>query len=278
MLIRLSRAGEALPQRPSDSSRRPAATCRRQAPRRETLPRIPFSDWYVAPSARTAAARALATGWVANGPEVSLIRDRVRAPRGSALRRSGLFRDDRPGAGPGGPAAATRLTRAGLHPELVRRRPGHRPGRSPAVLVDVSVDHGHAVADHRQRGSDSREAGRRPAEALVLAHQAGDPADVAALADAAGFPRPWWSRTPHRASAAAWAIDHVGGAGHCVLQLLRDHEPARRRGRHGHDRRPGTCRAIRRPAARPACPAPDVAGTTAPSRDPASVTAVSTPP
>ena len=87
-----------------------------------------------------------------------VIRDRVRASRGRAVRRRGLFRDHGAGAGPRSPAAPTRFTRSGLHPELVRRRPGHRPGRPPARTRGRLRDHRDALADHRQRGGDSRRA------------------------------------------------------------------------------------------------------------------------
>ncbi len=140
---------------------RPYLPTQAQATGRTTLPRIPFSDWYVAPSARTAAARALATGWVANGPEVcsfesefarhvgarfavavssgttalELALEVLQLPRGSRVLVCTLSSF----------AVAQAIVRAGLRP----------------VLVDVSVLTGMPSSDHHQRGSDSSGAGRR---------------------------------------------------------------------------------------------------------------------
>ena len=132
-----------------------------QAPRQQALTRIPFSDWYVAPSARTAAARALATGWVANGPEVTsfesefarhvgarfavavssgttaleLALEVLQLPRGSRVLVCTLSSF----------AVAQAIVRAGLRP----------------VLVDVSVTTGMPSHVHRQRSGGSRRARRR---------------------------------------------------------------------------------------------------------------------
>jgi dTDP-4-amino-4,6-dideoxygalactose transaminase len=158
------------------------------APRRDTLPRIPFSDWYVAPSARTAAARALATGWVANGPEVSsfevefarhvgarfavavssgttaleLALEVLQLPRGSRVLVSTLSSF----------AVAQAIVRAGLRP----------------VLVDVSVLTGMPSRTTIHEAATRAELDGGPPRALLLGHPAGDPADVSALADAAGLP------------------------------------------------------------------------------------------
>ena len=159
-----------------------------QAPRQQALTRIPFSDWYVAPSARTAAARALATGWVANGPEVTsfesefarhvgarfavavssgttaleLALEVLQLPRGSRVLVCTLSSF----------AVAQAIVRAGLRP----------------VLVDVSVTTGMPSTCTVSEAVARAELDGGPPMALVLAHEAGDPADVGALAAAAGLP------------------------------------------------------------------------------------------
>ena len=131
-MIKLSGAGQTVPQRPSDTS---LPQPRRTTPDRslETLPRIPFSDWYVAPSARIAAARALATGWVANGPEVASFESELAVTRAltAARVRTGdrliplhqlpYARDlcDAPDSGlPGSEQFATQLVSLPIYPRL----------------------------------------------------------------------------------------------------------------------------------------------------------------
>ena len=159
-----------------------------QGPKRDTLPRIPFSDWYVAPSARTAAARALASGWVANGPEVcsfesefahhvearfavavssgttalELALEVLQLRRGSRVLVSTLSSF----------AVAQAIVRAGLRP----------------VLVDVSVLTGMPSTTTIEEAAARAKLDGGSPSALVLGHRAGDPADVGALADAAGLP------------------------------------------------------------------------------------------
>ena len=72
---------------------------------------------------------------------------------------------------------------------LVRRRTGHRARRSPARARGRLDAHGDAVDRPRSaRQPLARKRDGRPVSALVIGHWAGDPADVAALAEAAGLP------------------------------------------------------------------------------------------
>ena len=181
----------------------------------ETLPRIPFSDWYVAPSARTAAARALATGWVTNGPEVSsfesefarhvgarfavavssgttaleLALEVLQLPLGSRVLVSTLSSF----------AVAQAIVRSGLQP----------------LLVDVSVITGMpsctTIKEAVARSEEEVEG--EPPRALVLAHRAGDPADVVALAEAAGLPAAMVVEDAAQALGGSLGDRHVGGEG-----------------------------------------------------------------
>ncbi len=158
------------------------------SPRQETLPRVPFSDWYVAPSARTAAARALATGWIANGPEVSAFesdfarhlgaRFAVAVSSGTTALELALevLRLPRSSC-----VLVSTLSSFAVIQAIVRA--GHRP-----VLVDVSVLSGMPSRTTVQEAATRARLDGGPPRALVLAHQAGDPADVDALAEAAGLP------------------------------------------------------------------------------------------
>ena len=128
------------------------------------MPRIPFSDWYVAPSARTAAARALATGWVANGPEVRAFESEfarhVEASHAVAVSSGTTALElalEVLGLPPGSRVLVSTLSSFAVAQAIVRA--GLRP-----VLVDVSILTGMPSVDHDQRGSGSREAGRPTTE------------------------------------------------------------------------------------------------------------------
>lgn len=148
---------------------------------------IPFVDWYLAPSARSAARRAMASGWVTNGPEVAslelefaaqvgahwavavssgasaleLAMDSLRLPWGSRVLVSTLSSI----------GVAQAVVQAGHHPTLMDVSPA--TGMPTPEIVRVAARHAAATG--------------QPARAMVLAHPAGDPVDVDNLADAAGL-------------------------------------------------------------------------------------------
>ena len=212
-MIRLSGTGETVPKRPSNppSPQPPLPT---QARSQQTLPRIPFSDSYVAPSARTAAARALATGWVANGPEVSSFESEfarhVGASQAVAVSSGTTALElalEVLGLPPGARVLVSTLSSFAVVQAIVRG--GLRP-----VLVDVSAltgvpsrtTIGEAVSRAKQDGGGSP-------GALVIGHRAGDPVDVAPLADAAGLPSSMVVEDAAQGLGASLRDHPVGGEG-----------------------------------------------------------------
>jgi len=212
VLIKLSGAGQTVPQRPPDSS---LPQPRRAAPERSlgTLPRIPFSDWYVAPSARTAAARALSTGWVSNGPEVASFESEfarhVEASHAVAVSSGTTALElalDVLGLPAGSRVLVSTLSSFAVAQSIVRA--GLRP-----VLVDVSTLTGMpSVTTIGEAAMRAKRDGRTPS-ALVIGHWAGDPADVVALAEAAGLPSTMVVEDAAQGLGGSLGDRTVGGAG-----------------------------------------------------------------
>ena len=211
-MIKLSGADHTVPQRPPGS---PLPQPRRTAPDRglETLPRIPFSDWYVAPSARTAAARALATGWVVNGPEVCSFESEfarhvgashaVAVSSGTTALELALEVLELP---PGSRVLVSTLSSFAVAQAIVRA--GLRP-----VLVDVSTLTGMPSITTVGEAATRAQRDGRPVSALVIGHWAGDPADVAELAAAAGLPTTMVVEDAAQGLGAILGDRTVGGAG-----------------------------------------------------------------
>ena len=146
--------------------------------------RIPFADCHIVAGSRRAAQRVLESGWVTTGPEVAAFEAEFAAYVGApyaiavssctaALELSLRYLRLPEGA----PVLVSDLTFCGAVQAIVHA--GLRP-----VLVDVSPVTGMPTpetthAAHLRCGG---------AEAMVVVHWAGDPADVAALAAAADLP------------------------------------------------------------------------------------------
>src|SRR6478735_9080727 len=149
---------------------------------------VPFADCFISPAAREAADRVMASGWVTTGAEVASFErefaESVGAPYAVAVTSCtvGLELALRSLHLPPGSCvlsstntfcgAVHAIVHAGLKPVLVDVDP-----RLGMPTPETTAD---AVAWLRSRGE-------RPA-AMVVVHWAGDPADVPALAQAAGLP------------------------------------------------------------------------------------------
>lgn len=153
---------------------------------RPTTPsaRIRFADCYITDSAQTAAHEVLESGWVTQGRQVAAFESEFGARLGGAhavavssctaaleLALRSL------GAPPAGAVLVSTMTFCGAVQAIVHA--GLRP-----VLVDVSPVTGMPTVRTTQ------EAAQRCGSpvAMVVVHWAGDPADVPALAAAAGLP------------------------------------------------------------------------------------------
>jgi dTDP-4-amino-4,6-dideoxygalactose transaminase len=152
----------------------------------------------------------LASGWMRNGPEVAAFErefaayvgadEAVAVSSGAAgvelsLRALGLPHGSR--------VLVSTLTSCSVVQAVLRA--ALRP-----VLLDVSEETGMPTVEHLEQATRP---GAGPVRALVVAHWAGDPADVATLAKAAGIP-------PHAVvedavqALGAWRSGHrIGGAG-----------------------------------------------------------------
>ena len=146
--------------------------------------RIPFADCHIAAGSRRAAHRVLESGWVTTGPEVAAFEAEFAAYVGAAhaiavssctaaLELSLRYLRLPEGA----PVLVSDLTFCGAVQAILHA--GLRP-----VLVDVSPVTGMPTPE-TTRAANTRCGG---AEAMVVVHWAGDPADVAALAAAADLP------------------------------------------------------------------------------------------
>ncbi|MGZ4501200.1 MAG: DegT/DnrJ/EryC1/StrS family aminotransferase [Nocardioidaceae bacterium] len=145
--------------------------------------RVPFADCEIDPAATRAAARVLASGWVTTGREVLAFEEEFAAKVGAAhavavssctaaielsLRSLRLE--------PGAPVLVSTMTFCGAVQAIIHA------GLQP-VLVDVDPATGMPTEETTARAARST----HPA-AMVALHWAGDPADVPALAAAAGLP------------------------------------------------------------------------------------------
>lgn len=151
---------------------------------RTPAPEISFADCWITDAAQQAAQRVLASGWVTTGPEsVAFEREfagRVGAQHAVsvssctaalelALRSLGLVE--------GAPVLTSTMTFCGAVHAI-----GHA-GLRP-VLVDIDPITGMPTPDTVSRAVQGSDA---PPAAMVLTHWAGDPADRATLAAAAGL-------------------------------------------------------------------------------------------
>ncbi len=150
---------------------------------------VPFADCLISPSAREAAARVLASGWVTTGAEVAAFErefaDHVGARHAVAVTSCtvGIELALRSLSLPAGTAVLTSANTfcGAVHAIL-------HAGLQP-VLVDVDPVTGMPSPRTTAQAAEwARGRGRTPG-AMVVVHWAGDPADVAALAAAADLTR-----------------------------------------------------------------------------------------
>ena len=148
---------------------------------------VPFADCLISPSAREAAARVLASGWVTTGAEVAAFEQEFARHVGArhavavtsctvgielALRSLRLA--------PGTAVLVSANTFCGAVHAILHA------GLQP-VLVDVDpVDGMPSTRTTAEAAAWARAQGRTPG-AMVVLHWAGDPADVTALATSAGL-------------------------------------------------------------------------------------------
>ena len=215
----------------------PAARSGRVRPTSGCRSRRPASRQRRAPAAE----RVLASGWVTTGPEVAAFEassrrssapsTRSRSPRAPPAIELAL-RALRPAAGRAG---------AQLHDHVLRRRARHRARRArPGAGRRRPGDRDADAGDRRPRAVDAARRRRRDGGPALRRR----PGPGAELAAAAGLPlRPGRRGRRPRARAPGPATARSGSRSRAdLLQLLRDQEPADRRGRHGHHRRPGAGR------------------------------------
>ena len=171
---------------------------------------VPFAECFISPSARDAAARVLASGWVTTGAEVAAFErefaDHVGARHAVAvtsctvgielaLRSLKLAQGDAVLTSANTfCGAAHAILHAGLQPVLV--------DVDPVTGMPTAQTTADAVAWLGSRG--------RRAEAMVVVHWAGDPADVPLLAQAAGLTP---SRVVEDAAHAFGTATHRGPVG-----------------------------------------------------------------
>ena len=159
-----------------------------RAPRETPTLQVPFADCFISPAARAAADRVLASGWVTTGAEVAAFErefaESVAARYAVAVTSCTValelaLRSLR--LPPGSFVLSSTNTFCGAVNAIVHA--GLRP-----VLVDVDPCLGMPTPQTTAAAVEwLRSRGEQPA-AMVVVHWAGDPADVPALAEAAGLP------------------------------------------------------------------------------------------
>ena len=141
----------------------------------------------------------MASGWVTNGPEVAAFEmefaAEVGAPSGVAVSS-------------GGSALELALVSLALPwgSRVLVSAPDHMALPRPSCRLVSSapwtiVDDRHADAGDRGRAALRAALGDHPAQAMVVTHPSGDPADVAVLREAAGLPSERAAEDPQRRSA-----------------------------------------------------------------------------
>ena len=158
---------------------------------------VPFCVVDITPDARAAAARALRTGWITTGPEVAAFEDEFAAVVGArhavavssctAALQLALRALELP---PGSRVLTPSMTFAGAVHAILQA------GLQP-VLVDIDPGTLMPAPEHVAAAAAR---GPRP-DAMVVLHYGGAPADIFALADAAGLPM---ERVVEDAAHALW--------------------------------------------------------------------------
>jgi dTDP-4-amino-4,6-dideoxygalactose transaminase len=158
---------------------------------------VPFCVVDITPDARAAAARALRTGWITTGPEVAAFEDEFAATVGArhavavssctAALQLALRALELP---PGSRVLTPSMTFAGAVHAILQA--GFQP-----VLVDIDPVTLMPAPEHVAAAAAR---GPRPG-AMVVLHYGGAPADIFALADAAGLPM---ERVVEDAAHALW--------------------------------------------------------------------------
>jgi dTDP-4-amino-4,6-dideoxygalactose transaminase len=157
-------------------------------PGTSTTQPVPFADCFISPAAREAADRVLASGWVTTGSEVAAF-EREYAEQVGALHAVAVtsctvgielaLRSLRLSVGAQVLTSANTFCGA-VHAIL-------HAGLQP-VLVDVDPVTGMPTPQTTTRATAWLKSRGKHAEAMVVVHWAGDPADVPALAQAAALP------------------------------------------------------------------------------------------
>ena len=158
---------------------------------------VPFCVVDITPDARAAAARALRTGWITTGPEVAAFEDEFASVVGArhavavssctAALQLALRALELP---PGSRVLTPSMTFAGAVHAILQA--GFQP-----VLVDIDPGTLMPAPEHVAAAAAR---GPRP-DAMVVLHYGGAPADIFALADAAGLPM---ERVVEDAAHALW--------------------------------------------------------------------------
>ena len=211
---------------------------------------VPFAAARLTPEALAGAERVLRSGWLTTGPEVASFeaefaalvgtRNAVAVASCTAGLELSLRALDLP---PGAQVLLSSVTFVGALHAVVH---------SGLVPVLADVDPVTAMPTPESTAAAARRCGG--VAAMMVVHLYGDAAPVPALAEAAGLPLTPSSRTPRTGSARELARPTRSAVSPrpALLQLLRDQEPAHRRGRHGQHRRR---RASRRACDGPGCTA-----------------------
>ena len=200
-----------------------------------TATAVPFARVEIVPEAQQAALDVLRSGWITMGPETAAFERELACYLGARQVVAVSSGDRGPGDRAAGAASARRRHRAHPEPHVlsVRWRPSCRPACARSWWMWTP---GALLPTPETAAAAARRAGR-PA-AMVIQHMAGHPADVAELAAAAGLPAGRIVEDAAHGIGAELRGAPVGGTvPRGLLQLLRDQEPAHRRGRRDRHRR-----------------------------------------
>lgn len=171
---------------------------------------VPFAECFISPSAREAATRVLASGWVTTGAEVAAFErefaDHVGARHAVAVTSCTVgielaLRSLKLAEGDAVLTSANTFCGA-VHAIL-------HAGLQP-VLVDVDAVTGMPTAQTTAEAAAWLRSRGKRAEAMVVVHWAGDPADVPLLAQSAGLTT---SRVVEDAAHAVGTATHQGPVG-----------------------------------------------------------------
>ncbi len=172
---------------------------------------IPAADVRIGTETLAAASRVLASGWVSNGPEVEAFESEFRAhvtARSAVAVSSGVTALELALRSLGLPPGSRVLISALTSPSVVQStvRAGLRP-----VLMDVSSETGLPTPDLVSRSVAAGPRGGGSPRGMVIAHWAGNPANIRPLADAAGLDLDFVVEDATQALGAQLGEQQVGG-------------------------------------------------------------------